>query len=102
MDETNIGTIFRFSELIPTNRIVEISQKSRDFNQELLFCFFNYCSGNWSESQSTRITLRNRKLLRFGKGPVSAVFETSEGDIRFFTDAERTYTCVMFEYEKTC
>lgn len=101
MNKPDTSKIYRYRELDPSSKILKASGKNRHFNKELLFDFFNYCSGKWSGTEDEKIMLINRMQLRSGQEPVSVVYKTSLGEIRFSTDSDRAYTCVMFADEKT-
>lgn len=74
MNKSDTSKIYRYRELVPSSKILKASGKNRHFNKELLFDFFNYCSGKWSGTED-EIMLINRMQLRSGQESVSVVYK---------------------------
>ena len=84
-----------YGEIVETQRVAQACRQEPQFIDELHEAFYNYIHNEWGET-SEEDKAENDKAIIFEDRRIVAKYKTSKGNIFIITEADRSYTTIMF------
>ena len=89
---------FQTGELVTTARLAKSCEQEPKFNEQVLHSYMRYVKNDWGEMSVEDKQMNDDAVLN-NNDRIFAAYETIKGKIYIITEADRSYTTILFANE---